>query len=61
MVCVRTPLYRAYDRPGVGGIALSLVQVGAQVGGAMHLKQATAACIQSANRSIFGPAGLEVL
>jgi hypothetical protein len=54
-------LTRANNRPGVGGIALGLVQVGAQVGGAMHLKQATASCLQSANKSIFAPVGLEVL
>lgn len=51
----------ANDSPGAGGIALGLVQVGAQVGGAMHLKQATASCLQTANRTIFAPAGLEVL
>jgi len=27
----------------------------------MHLKQATANCLQTANRMIFAPAGLEVL
>jgi len=51
----------ADDSPGAGGIALGLVQVGSQIGGAMHLKQATANCLQTANRMIFAPAGLEVL
>lgn len=54
-------MYIADDSPGAGGIALGLVQVGAQVGGAMHLKQATATCLRRANQTVFAPAGLEVL
>jgi hypothetical protein len=66
MVCVSAliPFYWCYTdrgRPGAGGIALGLVQVGSQIGGAMHLKQATASCLQRANQSIFAPAGLEAL
>lgn len=51
----------ADDRPGAGGIALGLVQVGAQVGGAIQLKRATATCLQQANQTIFRPVGLQAL
>ena len=50
----------ADSRPGAGGIALSLLQVGAQVGSAVQMKQVTAACLNQANRDIFAPAGLQV-
>jgi hypothetical protein len=49
------------DRPGAGGIALGVLQAGAQIGGAIQLKSATANCLARANQEMFNPLGLEVL
>ncbi|KAL8280202.1 hypothetical protein RQP46_007316 [Phenoliferia psychrophenolica] len=48
--------------PGLAaGIALTAVQVGAQVGGSLQTKGATKSCLETANRDLFAPHGMEVM
>ncbi|KAL7420433.1 hypothetical protein Q5752_005404, partial [Cryptotrichosporon argae] len=46
--------------PGAGSIALSVGQIGAQVGSGLQLKQSTANALARANSDMFNPVGLEV-